>query len=211
MTTAAAREVRIVDATSESLLAVHELFVETIGPTGVEDLDSFRLTASPLTTPALVPKLVEAHEGERLIAAMLGVYLRRVNGGMVLYAGVREAYRRQGLYSEMRTALLSELAAESQTGPHFVLSEQDEGSWLLRKYLGEWRAFVAPLDYVQPAVQGLPRRRLNLVVMPRAAATKEVLKALPTIVREVYVSVYRIPEPEDHPDFRHIMDSIPMS
>ena len=139
---------------------------------------------------------------------MLGVYLRRVNGGMILYAGVREPFRRQGLYTEMRRSLLSELAAESLTGLAFVLSEVDDGSWLLRKYLDEWGAFIAPLDYVQPAVQGLSRRRLDLVAVPQAAGKAEIIEALPAIVRELFTSVYRIPEPEDHPDFRRVLDSI---
>ena len=99
---------------------------------------------------------------------MLGVYLRRVNGGMILYAGVREAYRRQGLYTEMRGALLGGLDEQSPTGLGFVLSEVEDGSWLHRKYLDEWGGFDAPLDYVQPAVQGLSRRRLDLMVVPQA-------------------------------------------
>ena len=111
MITATAHEIRLVDTVGESLLKVHELFVETIGPDDVEDLDSFRRTVSPITSPALVPKIVEAYDGSQLIGAMLGVYLRRVNGGMVLYAGVREAYRRRGLYTEMRSALLGGLTS----------------------------------------------------------------------------------------------------
>ena len=208
MITATAGDVCLTDATGQSLFEVHELFAETIGKDGVEDLDSFRLTASPLTSPALVPKIVEAYDGSQLIGAMLGVYLRRVNGGMVLYAGVRKAYRWQGLYTEVRNCLLSELAAESPTGLEFVLSEVENGSWLHRKYLDDWGGFVAPLDYVQPAVQGLSRRSLSLVVVPQAANRAEIVECLPTILREVFTGVYRISEPEDDPDFRHIMDSI---
>ena len=208
VTMATAREVRVPDGGSESVRRIHALFQETLGTDTVEDLVSFRLTVSPSTNPALAPKLVEAYEGNRLIGAVLGVYLRRVNGGMVLYAGVREPFRRQGLYTEMRRALLSELAAESPTGLAFVLSEVDDGSWLLRKYLDEWGAFIAPLDYVQPDVQGLSRRRLHLVVVPQVASKAEIIEILPIIVREVFTSVYRIAAPEDDPDFRHIVDSI---
>ena len=208
MTIATARDVRTHDGASESVRRAYELFVETIGPDGVEDLDSFRLTVSPFSGPAFVPKLVEAYEGERLVGAMLGGYLRRVNGGMILYAGVREAYRRQGLYTEMRDSLLSEIAAESPTGLGFVLSEVENGSWLYRKYLGEWGAFVAPLSYVQPAVQGLSRRKLDLMVVPQAAGRAEITLSLPAIVREVFTGVYRISEPEDDPEFRHVIDSI---
>ena len=208
MTTVTTRDVRVHDGTSESVRRGYGLFVETIGPDGVEDLDSFRLTASPLTSPALVPKIVEAYDGSQLIGAMLGVYLRRLNCGMVLYAGVREAYRRRGLYTKMRNTLLSGLAAESPTGLGFVLSEVEDGSWLHSKYLDEWGAFIAPLDYIQPAVQGLSRRRLDLMVVSLATGKAEIIKALPSIVGEVFTGVYRISEPENHPDFRHVMDSI---
>ena len=211
MTTATARDVRLVDTTTESLVSVHALFVETISADGVEDLDSFRLTVSPSTQAALAAKLIESYDGGLLVGAMLGMYLRRVNGGMVLYAGVREAHRSQGLYTEMRTMLLAELAAESPTGLGFVFSEVEEGSWLQRRYLDEWGAFVAPLDYVQPAVQGLTRRPLSLVVVPQADTRSEIIHALPAIVGEVFTGVYRISEPDDDPDFRHIMDSIGMS
>ena len=208
MTTATARDVRLVDTTTEPLVSVHALFVETISADGVEGLDSFQLTVSPSTKALPVPKLIGSYDSGRLAGAMLGVYLRRVNGGMILYAGVREEYRRQSLYAEMRNTLLSELAAESQNGLGFVLSEVEDGSWLHGKYLDEWGGFVAPLDYVQPAVQGLSRRRLDLVVVPQAANREEIIHSLPAIVREVFTSVYRISEPEDDPDFRHIVDSI---
>ena len=208
MITAAARDLRLVEGASESVHQPHELFVETIGPDEVEDLDSFRLTVSPSTNDALETKLIESYVGGLLVGAMLGMYLRRVNGGMVLYAGVKEPYRRQGLYAEMRTSLLAELAAESPTSLGFVLSEVEDGSWLHRKYLSEWEAFVAPLDYSQPAVQGLSRRRLDFLVVPLAAGREEIIDALPAIVREVFTGVYRISEPEDNPDFRLIMGSI---
>ena len=208
MTTATARDVRLHDGASDSVRAVHELFVETLGEEAVEDLTSFHLTVSPHTDAEVAPKLVTTHEDDHLVGAMLGVYLRRLNGSIILYAGVKESFRRRGLYTEMRNTLMSELAAESQTGPRFVLSEQDQSSWLFTKYLHEWGAFVAPLDYVQPAVQGLPRRRLDLVVIPQGASRQDIIKALPTIVRELYASVYRISVPEEDPDCRHIIDSI---
>ena len=46
VTTATARDVRVHDGASESVRRAYELFVETIGPDDVEDLDSFRLTVS---------------------------------------------------------------------------------------------------------------------------------------------------------------------
>ena len=61
---------------------------------------------------------------------------------------------------------------------------------------------------VQPDVQGLSRRRLHLVVVPQVASKAEIIEILPIIVRELFTSVYRITEPEDDPDFRHVVDSI---
>ncbi len=211
MTLATAREIRVPDGAMEAVSAVRGLFVETLGEDAVEDLASFSVTVSPDTDARVSPKLVAAYEYGELAGAMLGVYLRRGNGSMILYAGVREPFRRRGLYMEMRTALLSELSMESPTGPDFLLSEQEEGSWLIAKYLDEWGGFIAPLDYLQPAVQGLSRRRLQLLVVPQAASREYIIEALPNIVREVYTSVYRIPEPEDNADYRQMVASIRMS
>ena len=211
MTTATAREIRVPDGAAEAVSMVHGLFVETLGEDAVEDLTSFSVTVSPHTVPQVAPKLVTASERGKLAGAMLGVYLRKVNGSMILYAGVREPFRRRGLYTEMRTALLSELSMESPTGPAFLLSEQEKGSWLIARYLDEWGGFVAPLDYVQPAVQGLARWRLDLVVIPQTAGREKIIETLPNIVREVYASVYRISEPEDNEDFQNVMGSFDVS
>ncbi len=211
MTVATARVIRAPDGAPEAVSTVHGLFVETLGEDAVEDLASFSVTVSPHTDPQVAPKLVTVFERGKPVGAMLGVYLRRVNGSMILYAGVREPFRRRGLYMKMRAALLSELSMESPTGPEFLLSEQEDGSWLIAKYLDEWGGFVAPLDYVQPAVQGLARRRLALVVVPQAASRENIIEALPNIVREVYTSVYRIAEPEDNGDLRRVTGSIGMS
>lgn len=208
MTIATAREIRGPDGGRETVSTAHELFVETLGFDAVEDIASFRQTASSAANPQVTPKLVTTYEHGRLVGAMLGVYLRKLNGSIILYAGVKEPFRKQGLYTEMRSALLLELAKESPTGPEFLLSEQEEGSWLATKYLDGWGAFIAPLDYVQPAVQGLTRRRLKLIVMPQEADREEIIEALPSIVREVYVSVYRIAEPEENADFRQMVASI---
>lgn len=136
------------------------------------------------------------------------VYLWKLNAGMVLYAGVREPFRGRGVYMKMRAALLAELAAQSTIGLDFLLSEIEEGDRLLQKYLHKWGAFVAPCDYVQPAVQGLPRRKLDLVVVPVATNRAEITENLPSIIHEVFRGVYRIAEPERHPDFRHVVESI---
>lgn len=201
-------DIRVLDGGKEPVAGVHALFVETLGTDAVEDSDSFRLTVSPSTNPAVVPKIVASYDHGRLIGAVLGVRLRRLNGGMILYAGVRKPFRRLGVYTKMRNVLLSELAAESPTAPAFVLSEVEDGSWLRRKYVDEWGAFAAPLDYAQPDVQGLSKRRLSLVVVPGTASSAEIVKAMPGIIHEVFKMIYRIAEPEDNQDFRRVAASI---
>ena len=208
VTMATAREVRVPDGGSESVRRIHALFQETLGNDAVEDLDSFRLTVSPSTNPSLAPKLVEAYEGGRLIGAMLGVYLHRVNGGIVLYAGVREPYRRQGLYTEMRKCLLSSLPRSRRPDWRSCSAKSRTAVGSFGSISTSGGRFIAPLDYVQPAVQGLSRRRLDLVVVPQVASKAEIIEILPIIVRELFTSVYRITEPEDDPDFRHVVDSI---
>ena len=100
---------------------------------------------------------------------------------------------------------------ESPAGLGFVLSEVEDGSWLHRKYLDDWGGFDAPLDYVQPAAQGLSRRPLSLVAVPQAANRAEIVECLSMILREVFTSVYRISEPEGDPDFLRSTDSIRVS
>ena len=208
MTMATARDIRVPDGGSESVRRIHALFQETLGNDAVEDLVSFRLTVSPSTNPALAPKLVEAYEGgpaHRSDARRVPSQSERRHGPLRRGQG---AVPTAGTVYGNEEVPPVELAAESPTGLAFVLSEVEDGSWLLRKYLDEWGAFIAPLDYVQPAVQGLSRRRLDLVVVPQAAGKAETIEVLPTIVRELFTSVYRVAAPEDNPDFRHVVDSI---
>ena len=84
MTHSEGREVRLLECTDRSVRQAHALFEETIGSENVEDADSFRDTVSPLTDPSVAPKLVASFEAGRPIWAMLGVYLRRTNGCMIL-------------------------------------------------------------------------------------------------------------------------------
>ena len=42
----------------------------------------------------------------------------------------------------------------------------------------------------------------------RLRGKAETIEVLPTIVRELFTSVYRVAAPEDNPDFRHVVDSI---
>ena len=208
MTTVTVADVRVIDDFDDSAREIHTLFQETLGASNVEDIHSFRETVSPLVDDAVLPSLVSAYEDGGLIGAMLGLYLRKLNAGMILYAGVKEPFHGRGEYVRMRNVLLSSLVARSTSGLDFVLSEIDEDDWLVQKYLIDWAAFTAPCDYVQPAVQGLPRRKLKLLVMPVAKNRAEIAGNLPTIIREVFRGVYRIAEPDSNPDFRHAVESL---
>lgn len=201
-------DVRLLECADQSVPQAYMLLEETIGSENVEDADSFRSTVSPLTDPSVAPKLVASFVAERLIGAMLGVYLRKTNGCMILYAGVREPFRGQGVYTRMREFLMRELASESETHPGFVMSEVEDGGWLYRKYLDEWGGFAAPIDYRQPSVQGLRKRRLRLVAVPMSSSTQEILENLPSVLHDVFTGIYRIPDPELHPCFRHAAASL---
>ena len=208
MTPSEGGEVRLLECTDQAVRQAYALFEETIGSGNVEDADSFRDTVSPHTDPAVAPKLVASFEAGRPIGAMLGAYLRRTNGCMILYAGVREPFRGRGVYTRMRKFLMRELASESETHPGFVLSEVEDGGWLHRKYLDEWGGFTAPIDYAQPSVQGLCSRRLRLVAAPMSSSTQAIMGNLQPILRDVFTGIYRIPEPELDPCFRRAAASI---
>jgi hypothetical protein len=208
VTTAALGHVGVLDGTHDSVREFHALFRETLGALNVEDAESFRATTSPLTDDAALPKLVGAFHDVGLIGAMIGLYLRNLNAGMILYAGVREPFRGRGLYTKMRQSLLSELADHTTHDLGFVLSEIEEGDWLAQKYLNEWGAFIAPCEYVQPAAQGLQRRQVDLLIVPIAKTRAEITEGLSSIIEEVFSRVYRIADTERHPDFRHAVESI---
>ena len=201
-------DVRLLECADQSVPQAYMLFEETIGSGKVEDADSFRSTVSPLTDPSVAPKLVASFVAGRLIGAMLGVYLRKTNGCMILYAGVREPFRGQRVYTRMREFLMQELASESETHLGFVMSEVEDGGWLYRKYLDEWGGFAAPIDYSQPSVQGLRKRQLRLVAVPISSSAQEIRENLPSVLHDVFTSIYRIPYPELHPCFRRAVASL---
>lgn len=201
-------DMRLLDYRDGSIERVYALLQETLGQSNVEDIDSFYLTTSLATDGAILPKLVGAYKDGELVGASLGLYLRKLNAGIILYSGVRESYRRRGFYRELRISLLFELLKCSSSGLGFVLSEIDESHWLLEKYLNNWGAFLAPCNYVQPSVQGLRRRRISLVVGPMTQKRAEIIEDLPAIIREVFRGVYRIAEADSHPDFRHAVESL---
>ena len=190
--------VRIDERDTPRILEAHALLIECLGTKRVEDVDSFKATVSSFADQSVVPRLLcKVHNG-RMLGAVLGVYLTSINIGMILYAGVRDAFRRLGIYSVLRTELIRLLnieAAHERLGQgymEYMVSELEPGSWLLEYYQRRWGAFVAPIDYFQPPTQGLAPRKLSLVFQPIARRTPPAGDDVTAIVREIRRKVYRL-------------------
>ncbi len=110
MTVARVDDLRLLDVRDDSIGRVYALFREILGQSNVEDIDAFYATTSPYTDAAIVPKVVGAFEDGDIIGASLGLYLRKLDAGIVIYAGVRETFRGRGVYTKVRNLLLAELA-----------------------------------------------------------------------------------------------------
>lgn len=192
------------------VLEAHVLLRETMGPERVEDVDSFRATVSPATDDALVPVLVCATRRGRVEGAVMGGYLVNLNMGMVFYAGVRPESRRLGIYSGLRARLIAMLDGKAARHGQmdYLISEQEDGSTLFVKYTEQWGAFVAPIDYEQPATQGLTATKLMLVLQPMARRTRPSKEETLAIVREIYERVYRLPDVTANAQFRHVVESL---
>ena len=205
------------------VLAAHALLEEVLGTGRVEDIASFRATVSPEAGGVYVPKLACAAYGRSIQGVVLGAYLGRLNMGMILYAGVREAFRKLGVYSTLRArvvALLNPAANSAANGngrpPYtepsarmdYLVSELDAGSELGRRYLREWGAFLAPCEYEQPASQGLAPRRMDLVFQPIAAHSAPSRGQTAAVVREIYERVYRIRRVEQSAEYRRVVESL---
>ena len=151
----------------------------------------------------------------------MGAYLRNLNMGMILYGAVAQGVRRRGIYTMLRSRLVSALNKEARAGRpnglesgttdsevEYVISELDQDSRLFRQYVEEWGAFVAPCDYEQPATQGLLPRRLKLVLQPIGRRAPPSRDELVSIVREIFERIYRLPDASQNAHFRRIVESI---
>ena len=209
------RVVAVLETEVDRVLEGYRLLQEAMGVDAVEDIGSFRRTVSTATDTAVVPKLVGATRRSEMVGFSVGTYLRNLNMGFILYSAVRKEWRRRGIYTAMRDKLVSELDDEAgarRSQAHrvsYVVSEQVENSRLHRRYVREWGAFVLPLAYEQPAVQGLRARELKLVVQPLGRQTPPDGDEIVAIVREVYERIYRIHDAANHPTFRRVVASLP--
>lgn len=190
------------------VLESHTLLRRIMGDAKVEDLDSFLDTISPSTDPSIIPHAVCLLREGTVVGVTVGAYMVRPNVGFVAYAAVDEEWRRRGLYTELRSRMVSLFQTDAvdnrKAETPFVVSEMDKGSFLLRRFVDRGGAFVMPCEYEQPAVQGLGSRALELVVQPRKPNQAEAL----SIVRELFRGIYRIRDPEADQAFRRVADSL---
>ena len=192
-----------------SVLEGYSILREAMGADSVEDQQSFWGTVSPATDPAVAPKLVAATLGRDMAGFIVGSYLRNLNIGLIAYSAVREAHRRLGIYTAMRSRLIELFNLEANGGQvSYVMSELEEHSRLYDRYVGEWRAFVLPCAYRQPDAQGLKAKDLKLVLQPIARGDPPGDDEILEIVSEVYKRVYRIVDVENHTTFRRIAASL---
>ena len=153
----------------------HALLCRAMGAANVEDTESFRETLSPATDPLVVPAMVCGLVEETVVGVAVGAYLVEPNFGFVAYASVDEGWRRMGVYTTLRAKLIDRLrlhgAERGQSDLAYVVSEMESGYFLIRRFVGEDGAYIAPVAYEQPAVQGLETRRLELVVRLMGVST----------------------------------------
>ncbi len=182
---------------------------EAIGADCVEDTGSFFETVSTSRDDAVVPVLLVAHLRTRLAGAIAGVYLRNLNVGMVLYAGVPAEFRRQGVYAALRSTLMTSLqTAAGGRALDSVITELEPAHHLFEMYVERLDAFVAPIQYEQPPVQGLRRRQLSLVIQPLNKRTPSSNDELRNMVREIYRGVYRLPNAGKSSEFLRVVESM---
>ena len=189
----------------------YALLQRNMGASGVEDLDSYRKALSTEADPLVVPVLVCGLVKGRVVAAAVGAYLVEPNLGFVSYGAVEEAWRRRGVYTVLRERLVERIRylsiEQGRSGPSYVVSEMEPGSFLLRRYVDRG-SHVADGAYEQPAEQGLPNRPMKLVLQPVEAADRPSPDETLEIVRQVYERVYRIRHVEAHPAFVRVARSI---
>ncbi len=194
------------------VLEVHSLLVSSLPAGLVEDRESFLRSVSRSAEPEALPTVAAALQRGAVIGAVVGAYLPRVNVGMVLYSAVEPRARNRGLYGAMRARLLEAIAADARglgkPGVDRIASEVEDGSPLHRLYVSEWRAFTAPCDYWQPETQGLSARPLKLVLQPVLAEGPPSNRDIAVLVKEIYRTVYRLPDPGGDPTYRRVILSL---
>lgn len=190
----------------------YALLQEALGVGLVEDPEAFRRTVSRDTDRQVIPRIICARSEDAVVGIVVGAYLRKLKMGFVAYSAVAAPYRRLGMYTAMRNRLIAlfnrEAAVAGSQQVRAVVSEQEEGSPLLTRYVEKWDAFVAPCAYEQPSVQGLTARPLKLVLQPMGGTAPTGSDRILEIVREVYHRIYRIHGVDEDESFRRIAASM---
>lgn len=190
----------------------HVLFVDRIGPSLVESLDSFIRSATE-TTALWIPRLALAEVAGRQVGAQLGGILPEIGLLSLPYTAVATGWEGQGVYTALKRTMLAELQhmarARGLPSPPGNISEEAFGSAQYRRKVERGNAIVLPVPYLQPAAHGVGQTPLALTYEPLAgsvpAFTPERCLA---IVTAVYRALYRIDRPEEHPSFQAIVSGI---
>ncbi len=132
--------------------------------------------------------------------------LKNLNAGFIAYSAVKEAWRRRGIYTRMRSSLIGRFTEDD--GVDYVVSELDEQEWLYSKYLRDWKAMPLPGSYEQPQAQGLQATSLKLVAQPARNGTTPGLAGTVSLVREIYKRIYRIEDIDGNESFRRMLASL---
>ena len=201
------------------VLEAYALLCDVMGADRVEDIDAFLRTVSTSTDDAVVPRLVCAAFDDRIQGVVVGAYLSNLAMGMILYSSVRAPFRRRGVYSLLRSRLIALLNSTATRGKvaesdergiqmQYLISELEPDSELSKTYLRRWGAYVAPCEYEQPAAQGLPPRKMDLVFQPIAAHSPPNRDQVAVALREIYQRVYRMGEVGRNVQFRRVVESL---
>jgi hypothetical protein len=188
--------------------AAHHLFRRRIGPTLVEDWDSFLISASG-ENAYWAPLLLLAEVQGTLAGAQLGGLLPEVQMLSLPYTAVESGFEGLGIYTRIKQAMIAELRGMARERglpePRGNVSEEAPDSAQYARKVLRGNAVVLPIRYMQPAAQGLEERTLALTYEPLSgdapAFTRE--DAL-RITAAVYRALYRIAEPERHPAFQRM-------
>ncbi len=190
----------------EDVLEAYSLLQAAMGCDNVEDLRSFRRTVSPSTDQRVTPRVILAVSDGEIIGVVVGATLRNLNAGFIAYSAVKEAWRRRGIYTRMRSSLIGRFTEDD--GVDYVVSELDEQQWLYSKYLRDWKAVPLPGSYQQPQAQGLRATSLKLVAQPARNGTTPGLAGTVSLVREIYKRIYRIEDIDGNESFRRMLESL---
>ena len=190
----------------EDVLEAYSLLQVAMGCENVEDIHSFRCTVSPSTDQRVTPRVVLAVCNNEMIGVVVGAALKNLKAGFIAYSAVKEAWRRRGIYTRMRSSLIGRFTEED--GVEYVVSELDEDEWLFSKYLRDWKAVPLPASYERPQAQGLQATPLKLVAQPVQNGTTPGPSGTVALVREIYERIYRIEDVEGNESFRRMLASL---